>query len=241
MMRFCLRLPWNARVEPPRIAPEWEDEAWQLAKSVGLVTGRSVLLCPINNSQTKLPDIFWKTVAARLTEKGYKVFTNMGGLNQFNGPPTMPIEGTSGVDLPIHLVMPFLNFAGRGISGSNGMFLFIMIAGYQSFKMTQIVGLCANDEEVHSSQGYRGKLNLQTQLVATSMQYCAPELCQQSLLDEYLISYEASHDEFEKFALVVADQDTTDPSCVIRSETNGKPFMEEHKHDEWLKGLRWFK
>jgi hypothetical protein len=239
MMRFCLRLPWNARLEPPRIVPEWEDEAWQLAKSAGIQVGRSVLLCPINNSQKTLPNIFWKTVASRLTSNGYKVFTNMGGLNTVNGPPTMPVEATMPVNLPIHLVMPFLNFAGRGISGTNGMFLFIMIAGYESLKMTNLVAIMAKEELLHSSLGFRGPSCRQTQIIATSMQYSAPELCLRTPVDEYIIPNETSAEEYNHLAMVVADQNTEDPSCLKRYETNGKLFTEEHKHDQWLKNLKW--
>lgn len=234
-MRFVLRLPWNARIEPPRISPEWEDEAWQLAKSVGLRTGRSVLLCPINNSSKKLPDIFWKTIAARLNENGYKVFTNMGGLNPFNGPPTMPVEGTVPVNLPIHLVMPFINFAGWAITGTNGMFFFTMIACFENIKLTNLVSVTSNTEETHSSLGYNAPLTRQLQVTGVSMQYIAPELCLKTPLDEYLSPYEASDDELMRLAVVVADQNTDDSSCIKRYETNGKLFV--HEHADWLRHL----
>lgn len=237
MMRFCLRLPWNARMEQPKILPEWEEEAWQIAKSAGVRIGRSVLLCPINNSQKKYPDIFWKTVASRLRDNGYDVFTNMGGLNAYNGPPTMPIEGTVPVELPIHLVMPFLNFAGRGISGSNGMFMFIMIAGFESFKMTQLVGVLSNKEEDHTSLGYNLGFNITHKhaVVQASMQYTAPEVCLRVPLDEYIVPYDASLEEYISLAKVVADQNTEDSSCIKHYDISGKPFFEAHA--DWLRDL----
>ena len=233
--RFVLRLPWNARLEPPRILPEWEDAAWQMGKELGLKTGRSVLLSPINNTSKKLPDIFWKKLAARLKENGFTVFTNMGGLNPYNGPPTMPVEGTIPISLPIQLVMPFLNFAGRGISGTNGMFFFTMIACFESIKLTNLLSVDLNEQEDHSSLGYNGPTTRQRQVVGTSMQYIAPELCTKTPLDEYLAPYGASPEELEHLAIVVADQNTEDPSCVKRYEANGNLFVREHA--DWLRTL----
>lgn len=237
LWRFVLRLPWNAKLEPPRIDPLWEDQAWQLAKTAGVAIGRSVLLCPINNSLKTLPDIFWKTVAARLIENGYKVFTNMGGLNQFNGPPTMPVEGTVAVNLPIHLVMPFINLTGRAISGINGMSFFTMIAGYESMKMTiLLVAPPDNTQEHHASLGFNAPLGArQFRVIGGSMQYLAPELCLKTPFDEYLICYEESTEEYMRLAVVVADQNTDDPSCIKRYEINGNLFV--HEHADWLKEL----
>lgn len=237
MMRFCLRLPWNARIDPPHVSHEWEDEAWQIAKNAGVSVGRSVLLCPINNSAKRYPDIFWETVAIRLKKNGYKVFTNMGGLNQFNGLSKMPVNETIPVNLPIHLVMPFLNFAGRGISGANGMLLFIMLAGFKSFQMTQLIGGYSTITEDHSSLGYkqRDNVTLQNQIVHAAIQYCAPELCLKTSLEEYLIPYEASREELMDLAVVVADQNKDDSSCIKRYESNGRPFVEEHA--DWLRDL----
>ena len=235
LYRFFLRLPWNARIEPPRIAPECEDDAWQLAKQVGLRAGKSVVLCPINNSDKKLPDIFWKATAARLNETGYKVFTNMGGLNSINGPPTMPVEGTVPVDLPINLVIPFINFAGRGISGGNGMFFLIMLAGFESFKMTQLLQLPRNDEEDYSSLGYNAPTLARGVYLSSSMHYLAPELCLRTPLNEFLVPYGASPDELNHLAVVVADQNTDDPSCFTRYEANGNLFVKEHL--DWLRIL----
>lgn len=235
LWRFVFRLPWNARLESPKILSEWEDEAWQLARKVGLVTGKSVLLCPINNSNKRLPDIFWKTLAMRLKENGFTVFTNMGGLNPFNGPLTMPIEETVPVDLPIHLVMPFMNFCGRAVSGPNGMLVLTMLARFQSLKLTNLITLISDSKEVHSSLGFRSHLNRQRHLIATSLQYGFPELGLRTQHDEYMVTYEASHEELSRLAIAVADQNTDDPSYFKRLETNGKPYVEEHA--DWLREL----
>lgn len=239
MFRFVLRLPWNSRLEPPKILPEWEEDAWQLAKKVGLRVGRSVLLCPINNSGKKMPDVFWETTAARLIENGYKVFTNMGGINSFNSPPTMPVKGTVPVDLPVHLAMIFMNLAGRVISGGNGMLYFTMIAGFESFKVTHLVGISSKeDAENHSSLGYTQGYNATRQelLVGSALQYASPELCLRTLFDEYMLPYdEESPEELRRLAVVVVDQNTNDPSCIKRYESNGKLFIEEHI--DWLKEL----
>ena len=236
-LRFLLRLPWNARLDPPRISPEWEDDAWNFAKQGGLRSGRSVLLCPINNSQKKLPDIFWKTVAERLNDKGYKVFTNMGGLNPVNGPPTMPVEGTTPVDLPINLVVSFANFAGRVITGSNGMLNLMLLAGFETFKLTHLVQVpLDSDETDNSSLGYKAPAQSKaTALHGSAFQILLPELCLRTPMDEFIVPDGSSPEEFVRLAIVVAEGNTEDSSCYTRYELNGKPFLQEHAN--WLKEL----
>jgi hypothetical protein len=232
LMRLVMRLPWNARIEAPTIAPEWEDEAWQLAKQVGLRVGRSVLLCPINNTAKKLPDIFWIAVAARLNANGYTVFTNTGGLTATNGLATMPITGTTAVDLPIHLGIPFAHFAGRVITGGNGMATLMMLAGLRTFKMTQVFPMSKNLEERHSSAGERAPYPVKGAEVMVAWEYVAPELCVDAPINQFMLAMEDAPEEWIRLGGVVADQDINDPACVRRLESNGKPFVEEHK--DWL-------
>ena len=233
--RFTLRLPWSARLDTPRIPPEWEDQAWQLAKQVGLRSGRSVVLCPINNSSVKFPLTFWEQMARRLNELGYTVFTNVGGLTATNGLSTMPIPGTTAVDLPINLVVPFINFAGRVISGPNGMFFLTMLAGYESFKMTQVLPVSKDVNEGDSSLGCRAPSRIKGDELICGFQYAAPECCLRTPLKEFLIPYDESADELIRLAKVVADENTEDPACIKRYECNGKLYIEEHA--AWLKKL----
>ena len=233
--RFTLRLPWSARLDTPRIAPEWEDQAWQLAKQVGLRSGRSVVLCPINNSTVKFPLLFWEAMARRLNEVGFTVFTNVGGLTATNGLSTMPIPGTTAVDLPINLVVPFVNFAGRVVSGPNGMFFLMMLAGYESFKMTQVLPVSKDVKEGDSSLGCRAPDRIKGDELICGFQYAAPERCLRAPLNEFLIPNDESVEELIRLAGVVADENSEDPSCIKRYECNGKLYIEEHA--AWLKKL----
>lgn len=235
MMRFVLRLPWNAKLEAPRIQSEWEDEAWQLAKQLGLRLGRSVLLCPINNSGRRFPDVFWRTVAERLNELGYKVFTNMGGLKPWNGPPTMPVEGTTPIDLPIRLVIPFANFAGRVISGANGMCFLIMLGCFDTFRMTQLVTVWKNEQVCHSSLGFKAPHPGKGTERMSAFQYSVPELCLRTSLNEFLLPDDESPSELMRLARIVAEQDTNDPTCIKRLSASGELYINEHR--DWLKEL----
>jgi len=235
MMRFVLRLPWNSRLDAPRIVPDAEERAWQLGRQNGLRLGRSVLLCPINNSAKKLPDVFWTAVAARLTELGFTVFTNMGGLTPFNGLATMPIANTIPVDLPIDLVIPFVHLCGRVITGTNGISFLIMMGGLKTFKMTQLLAHSKDEQEGHSSLGVRSPYPPKGHVMVASHLYAAPELAMGMPLNEFLVAYDESPEELQRMARVVAEQDTSDPASVRRYAGNGRPYLEEHA--DWLRDM----
>ncbi|GAB2861232.1 hypothetical protein GCM10027277_32370 [Pseudoduganella ginsengisoli] len=235
MQRFVLRLPWNAKLEAPRIRVDWERAAMQQALDLGLRMGRSVLLCPINNSAKRFPQIFWDTVAARLIERGYMVFTNMGGLNEFNGIANMPIPGTTAVSLPIEQVIPFAHLAGRMITGGNGMSFLTMLGSWKTFRITQILPTTKDASFTTSSMGARSKHPSREASLISAFQYLSPELCIDAPLSEFLLPFDESDDEMVRLARVVADEDTSDPSYIERRECNGKRYIDEHAG--WLREL----
>lgn len=235
MMRFVLRLPWNAKLEAPAISAEAEQNAWELAKSKGLKLGRSVLLCPINNSAPRYPDAFWGTVAARLHELGYTVFTNMGGIKPHNSPATMPVAGTIPVELPIEMVIPFIHLAGRVITGGNGMSFLTMLANLKTFRMTQLLPVSKDVQDGHSSLGVRAPYPQKGGELISAFQYLSPELCVDTPLNEFLIPYDESPEELQRLARVVADQDTSDAACIKRYEADGRLYIDAHR--DWLRDL----
>jgi hypothetical protein len=235
MARFVLRLPWNARIDPPVISAEAEERAWQLGREGGLRMGRSVLLCPINNSAKKFPDVFWTAVAQRLNELGYQVFTNMGGWKPHNGLAVMPIAGTIPVDLPIDTVIPFIQLCGRVITGTNGMSFLMMLSGMKNFKMTQVLPMPRESHEDHSSLGFRAPRHQTGSDMIASFLYMAPELCLDMPLNEFMVAYDEEPEELTRLARVVADQDTRDASSVTRLAGDGRPFIEAHLN--WLRDL----
>lgn len=118
--RYILHLGWDAPLARPTIPQAWTDEAHSYAQSIGMVPGKSVILSPDNNSVEALPVEFWQPLADELNRLGWKVFTNLAG-NTANGPRSAPFEGTSAITLPLHLVIPLVELAGRYISGNNGL------------------------------------------------------------------------------------------------------------------------
>lgn len=236
MMRFVLRLPWNARMDPPVISQEAQERAWQLGREGGLRVGRSVLLCPINNSAKKFPTLFWTTVAERLTGQGYTVFTNMGGWKPHNGLDVMPIPGTIPVDLPIDTVIPFIHLCGRVITGTNGMSFLIMLGGLKTFKMTQLLTEPKDGgADEHSSLGFRAPRHQRGAGMISSFYYLCPELCVDAPLNEFVVPYDEEPEVLQRLARVVADQDVNDKAAFRRMAGNGQPYIEAHA--DWLREM----
>ena len=237
LARMVLHLPWNAKLEPPTISTDVEKNAFDFATKHGLRVGRSVLLCPINNSAPKLPLLFWNEVAHLLSEKGLTVFTNMGGLNQYNGLSSMPIEGTIPVDLPIEWVIPFIRLAGNIIGGGNGMYSLVALADNKKFQMTQLIQFSKDAIKSHSSLGFRSPTHPEIgNEIVSAFQYYAPELCINVNLTEFLIPHDGEEYELMRLARTIVNSDITDKSCILRLESNGKRYISEH-HD-WLSDLR---
>jgi len=239
MMRFVLRLPWNSKLERPRISVASEDAAWIKGRNLGLRVGRSVLLCPINNSANRFPDFFWTKIAERLMALDYVVFTNIGGLSQHNGLDKMPIFGTIPVDLSIDEVIPFSNYAGRVITGGNGMSFLIMLGCSQNFNITQLLPYSKNSHENHSSLGFMShrESNLRSTSIdlRSSFQYLAPELCVDTSFTEFLIPFDGDLDKLQHLANVVVNQDRNDSSSIKRNENNGIDFIDAQ--NLWLREL----
>jgi hypothetical protein len=226
LMRFLLRLPWDSQLERPTILPEWEAEAQSLADSIGMPIGKSVLLFPANSSQLpQYPDVFWETLAARLNGNGYTVFTNMKG-GTFK-PKTMPIVGTTAIEVPIHLALPLVRLAGRTICSANGIQFLQLLGG--AFKQMSVT-------VTMDSQRGDWELNLRKHCSeARFAQYMYPELCLDAPFAEFSVPFDGTPDELRRVAVAIADESTKDSSCVARAGTNGQLYLDEHR--DWLKGL----
>ena len=237
LFRMVLHLPWNAKLEAPTISSDVDRQVYDFSLQHGLRVGRSVLLCPINNSAPKLPLLFWNELASLLSSKGLTVFTNMGGLNQHNGLSTMPIHGTVPIVLPIEYVIPFCRLAGNIISGGNGMYFLIALADHKRFQMTQLVQFSNNSPIGHSSRGSFSPNHPEVgNEFASSFQYLAPELCLNARLTEFLIPHDGDDHELVRLARVVADLNTSDDSCIARKGSNGGDYFSECQN--WLLELR---
>jgi hypothetical protein len=226
LIRYLLRLPWSASLERPTIPPEWQTEAQATAARVGMEQGNSVILFPASSSAlSQFPDIVWSTLVARLNERGYRVFCNMKGGNY--RPKTMPIAGASQIDIPIHLALPLVSFAGRSISGPNGM-QFLTLLGGRFKQMTVMAPVTSNLNDFES--------NLRTYSVHhTLAQYMQPEMCAGVPFAEYLVPHDVSDDKLMGYAAAVADSATGEYGPERRLGSNGRLFVDEH--GDWLKAL----
>jgi hypothetical protein len=226
MLRYLLRLPWDARLDRPELPAEWIAEAHALAASVGMERGRSVTLFPANSSPiAQFPDALWANVVQQLNERGYKVFCNMRGGN-FR-PQTMPIAGSIPIDVPVHLALPLVSFAGRTISGPNGMQFLQMLGGrFEHMTVLAPVGCNYNDYE----------MNLRLYPAhATLAQYMYPEMCLDVPFSEYTVSPNNSEEEFKRVASAIADESQDDPCYVRRPGMSGQRYTDENR--SWLQAL----
>jgi hypothetical protein len=231
LFRHLLRLPWHARLDRPVIPAEWVMEAQEMAGKIGMERGRSVTLFPANSSPiSQFPDLAWSTVVSRLIERGYRVFCNMKGGHFW--PKTMPIAGSIPIEIPVHLALPLVSFAGRTISGPNGMQFLTMLGG-RFEQMTVMAPVTGNRGDYQQNE--------RTYHVSSMLaQYMCPEMCVGIPFAEYFVPHDASDEELKRHAIAVADQAvadqaTADPGYIRRLGPDGRPFIEE-QHD-WLKTL----
>lgn len=226
LMRYLLRLPFDAQMERPTIPSDWDAEALRLAQSVGMPLGKSVLLFPANSSPLpQIPDTFWEMLAARLAANGYAVFTNMKGGNV--RPKTMPIVGTTPVEVPIHLALSLVRLAGRTICSPNGIqFLQLLGGGFRQMTAVMPMDRQHGDWEMnfrkHCSE-------------ARMQQFVNPELCLDAPFAEFSVPFDGTDDELRRFAVAIADESFADANCLKRAGSNGRSYLDEHR--DWLSTL----
>jgi hypothetical protein len=224
--RHILRLPWEARLERPKVLPQWESEARQIAEHFGIREGRSVILFPANSSpHPQFPDVFWETLTERLIQRGYMVFCNMRGGN-FR-PQTMPIRGSIPIEVSIEHALPLVRYAGRMISGAHGM-QFLQLLGGQFGQMTVAMPISSN----------RGNLNMSERSYHWSTflaQNMYPEMVRNLPFAEFSVPFDGPAEELKRVAVAIADESFDDPRCLKRLGTQGQPFTEEHS--DWLDQL----
>ncbi len=103
----------NAIINPP-IFDNDKNILKDLFKENNLTPGKTVLIAPYAKSVRQIPILFWKKLADKLSEQGYKVCTNSIGIQE------PPIEGTIAMQIPHSVSVPFLEMAGITIGLRSG-------------------------------------------------------------------------------------------------------------------------
>jgi hypothetical protein len=223
--RYLLRLPWDAPLDRPKIPAQWDREAAIMAEDIGMEVGKSVILFPANSSpHPQFRDVFWSALAARLQENGYKVFTNMKGGNV--RPQTMPIAGTTPIEVPVHLAPSLVSLAGRSISGAHGLQLLIMLgAKFRQMSVAMPVDRAMGDFKMNGRDYHSS---------AYMAQFMYPELCVDVPFAEFLVPYDESDAQLERLGRTIADESFDDPYCFKRM-ASGQPYIEQN--EDWLRNL----
>ncbi|WP_019939045.1 hypothetical protein [Bordetella sp. FB-8] len=226
IFRHLLRLPWEAKLERPNVPAEWDAEAEQIAQKIGMPKGESVILFPANSSEhPQFPDIFWETVAARLTRRGFKVFCNMRGGN-FR-PKIMPIIGTTPIEVYMHQALSLVNYAGRTICSVNGM-QFLQLLGGRFAQMSVAMPLTKTGANHHQN-------GRQYHSTGFMNQYMCPELLCDVTFSEFSVPFDGTDQELSEVAMAIADDNFDHPNCMKRMGESGQIYIEEQ--NSWLRKL----
>ncbi|HEX9462397.1 MAG TPA: hypothetical protein VGB82_07340 [Alphaproteobacteria bacterium] len=148
MYMLLLGLPLDSSLALPEVAPEARAAAATLAGEIRLRPGRSVLLFPDANSWPAVADEFWATVVPKLQAAGWDVYTN--GSGSWRGARTEPIAGTRLIQVPLDVVLPFLEHAGWAAGTLCG--LMNMIASSRTRCRKTIVTLGIGPGSAHQFQ-----------------------------------------------------------------------------------------
>lgn len=80
----------------------------------GIFENKTVVLAPYANTIEELPIQFWEILAHKLSDMKYHVLTNTTGGQK-------PVRGTREIDIPLHQIGNYLDFAGYFISLRSGL------------------------------------------------------------------------------------------------------------------------
>lgn len=111
--QFVFGLPKTCIPKHPEFK-EVSGEIRDFFEKKGLCKGKTVILSPYSNTLADLPDAFWITLVAKLSQKGYIVRTNSSGDSE------PPIPGTEPIFFPLDIAPQFLNEAGYFIGIRSG-------------------------------------------------------------------------------------------------------------------------
>lgn len=222
MYRYLMHLPWDAPLQRPQIAQQWEQEALQLADGAGIEIGNSVVLYPWANSELpQFPDSFWETLASQLSLNGRRVFTRMlpGKLQ--------PIAGTAAINFPLRLELPLTKLAGRIIGTVHGMHYMHLLGG-DFRQMTLLMPIASDFRDLE----VRGRKSSPTDYMS---QFMYPELCLGRPFTEFAVPYDGSDAELGSLAVAIANESFDDPGCFKRMASHGQLFTDENA--DWLSKL----
>lgn len=97
------------------IYPDLTKEVQVKLLGLGAKKGKSVLLAPYATSLTSISDFVWEEVAQRLTDAGYRVFTNCFGKTEY------PIKGTQPINFTVSESKSILEYMGAFIGLRSGI------------------------------------------------------------------------------------------------------------------------
>ena len=152
LIKRMLHLPTDTEPHPPPAAPDRRARAQALCEQVGMVKGRSAILCPYARSDPADGTPYFAALAAALHRLGYKVFTSVAGAET-------PITGTVPVTIPFSLLPETAEYAGWIVAVRSGVADIVSSAAcrksiiYQTFHALRnwslaTLGLCRDAAEL---------------------------------------------------------------------------------------------
>ena len=163
---FVFELPSDAKPQHPELK-DMNDSLQELFQKNGLIKGKTVVISPFSNTLLDLPQNFWSDISKSLLEKGYSVCTNCGCDTE------QPIEGTTGICVPLDQAPQFVNFAGYFIGIRSGFC--DIISGCNARKI--ILYYKKNRFYNASAYEYFNLKDMELCEDALELEFCMDELC----------------------------------------------------------------
>lgn len=113
--KVYLGLPLDCQLVLPDPGKEANRMATNMAESLRLPKGNTVLLCPSCYSTDMIPADFWNELADSLWKKGFTVCTNVGGSEKNE------IKGTVELNAELNLLIPLVEILGHVVSVRSGL------------------------------------------------------------------------------------------------------------------------
>lgn len=139
-------------------------EGVEILKKYNLTPGRTVVICPFNNTWTEIEPKFWSSLIPAVKSIGYDVCINTAGRSELLSEKGFTDHSVKLINVPAHLVVTFTKACGYFITGLNGFSTIQWLFNDETYGLILINsfdGQCAisknSDSIVHKSLFHRDK------------------------------------------------------------------------------------
>lgn len=115
-VRLLIKSEFKGKINPLEDNQNSRVYAQKILEKPGGIVGRSVIVCPNNNTNVPFSENFWDDVCKTIAEHGWVPIINHAGINSASG----ICQAWPSVSVPPQLAITVTTIAGAYISGTNG-------------------------------------------------------------------------------------------------------------------------